>query len=41
VAVLYLTVVPLGRTAGLLLALAFSMTWNFGLLMLRRAGFEL
>jgi hypothetical protein len=41
VAVLYLTVVPLGRTAGLLLALAFSMSWNFGLLMLRRAGFEL
>lgn len=36
VAVLYLTVMPLGRTAGLLLALAFSMTWNFGLLMLRR-----
>ncbi|MET0278005.1 MAG: hypothetical protein ABW198_06680, partial [Pseudorhodoplanes sp.] len=36
VAVLYLTVIPLGRTMGLLLALAFSMSWNFGLLMLRR-----
>lgn len=41
VAVLYLTVEPLGRTAGLLLALAFSMSWNLGLLMLRRAGLEL
>ena len=41
VAVLYLTAVPLGRTAGLLLALAFSMSWNLGLLMLRRAGVRL
>lgn len=41
VAVLYLTVIPLGRTAGLLLALAFSMSWNLGLLMLRRAGVKL
>lgn len=41
VAVLYLTVEPLGRTVGLLLALAFSMSWNFGLLMLRRAGVTL
>ncbi len=36
-AVLYFTAVPFGRTAGLLLALAFSMSWNFALLMLRRA----
>lgn len=41
VTVLYLTVEPLGRTMGLLLALLFSMTWNAGLLMLRRAGLTL
>lgn len=41
VAVLYLTVEPLGRTLGLLLALAFSMSWNLALLMLRRAGVTL
>ncbi len=40
VAVLYLTVVPFGRTSGLLLALMFSMSWNASLLMLRRAGHE-
>jgi hypothetical protein len=41
VTVLYLTVVPFGRTAGLLLALLFSMSWNAGLLMLRRKGVAL
>jgi uncharacterized membrane protein (GlpM family) len=41
VTVLYLTAEPLGRTMGLLLALLFSMMWNAGLLMLRRAGLTL
>lgn len=41
VAVLYLTVEPFGRTLGLLLALSFSLSWNAGLLMLRRAGLTL
>lgn len=41
VTVLYLTVEPLGRTLGLVLALLFSLSWNAGLLMLRRAGLKL
>lgn len=41
VAVLYLTAVPLGRTSGLLLALGFSVSWNIGILALRRSGLAL
>lgn len=37
VAVLYVTVIPFGRSTGLLLALLFSLSWNGVLLMLRRA----
>lgn len=40
-AVLYLTAVPVGAPIGLLLALAFSVSWNAGVLLLRRAGVPL
>jgi hypothetical protein len=40
-AVLYLTAVPVGAPLALLLALAFSVSWNAGLLLLRRAGLRL
>lgn len=40
-AVLYLTAVPVGAPLALLLALAFSVSWNAGLLTLRRAGLPL
>jgi hypothetical protein len=40
-AVLYLTAVPVGAPLGLLLALAFSVSWNAGVLLLRRAGVPL
>jgi hypothetical protein len=40
-AVLYLTAVPVGAPLALCLALAFSVSWNAGLLLLRRAGLHL
>jgi hypothetical protein len=40
-AVLYLTAVPVGAPLALLLAFAFSVSWNAGLLLLRRAGLAL
>jgi hypothetical protein len=40
-AVLYLTAVPLGAPFALLLALAFSVSWNAGVLLLRKAGLAL
>jgi hypothetical protein len=40
-AVLYLTAMPLGVPLALCLALLFSMSWNTGVLLLRRAGVAL
>jgi hypothetical protein len=40
-AVLYLTAIPVGAPLALLLALAFSVSWNAVLLMLRKAGLHL